>query len=289
MDIALATCSNLPDWEVDDAPLHAALDARGIRHHHRVWDDPRVDWSVFDAIVVRTTWDYHLKREAFVGWAMRASTQTTMFNPAQVIAWNSHKSYLRHLEAAGVPIAPTCWLHRRADVASLMAQHDWTRGFIKPMVGATARETLRFDLDELCLAQSHVDRLLDDGEELMLQPYLPDVEAVGELSLIYLGGELSHVVRKVPVAGDYRVQDDFGAHDEPATADPQAILIAGNALKSAWYAPLLYARVDLLQSADGWLLNELELVEPSLFFRHGPLAAGRFADLLAAAGQAPIG
>jgi len=49
------------------------------------------------------------------------------------------------------------------------------------------------------------------------------------------------------------------------------------------FAPLLYARVDFLRDDDGRLrLSELELVEPSLFFRHAPHAADMLADALLA-------
>lgn len=42
--------------------------------------------------------------------------------------------------------------------------------------------------------------------------------------------------------------------------------------------PLLYARIDLLPSAEGPV--EVELIEPSLFFEHSATAAGRFAAAL---------
>ena len=46
--------------------------------------------------------------------------------------------------------------------------------------------------------------------------------------------------------------------------------------------PLLYARVDILRTDEGEpVLNELEVVEPSLFFRHEPLAGQTFARALA--------
>jgi hypothetical protein len=44
----------------------------------------------------------------------------------------------------------------------------------------------------------------------------------------------------------------------------------------------LYARADLVRSneGDGYWLMELELVEPSLYFRFDPRAAERFARAL---------
>ncbi len=273
--IALATCATVPSWEVDDRPFHDALAARRIDAPQIVWDDPAADWTSFDAVLIRTTWDYQEKRDAFVAWAGRVPV--TLYNPAGIIRWNTHKSYLRDLESRGVPIIPTEWLERgtRPDVAALCRARGWRRAFLKPCVGATSRETLRFDAGDPA-AQRHADRLLAN-EDLMLQPYLPRVETDGELSAIFIDGELTHSVRKVPVPGDYRVQDDFGAKDFAIDFPDRAL--ARRALDAVG-TTLLYGRADFIESDDGLRLTELELVEPSLFFRHGRHAADRLADAI---------
>lgn len=288
MRIALATCRSLPSWEIDDRPLHAALRGRGVDLEILAWDDPEAAWGAFDAILIRTTWDYTERRDEFVAWAARAGAATRLFNPAAVVAWNTHKSYLRDLERAGARLAPSIWLERGAtiDVAALMRARGWARGFLKPQVGATARETLRFaaDDDGLARAQAHVDRLLA-VEGLILQPYLARVEVEGEVSHIFVDGRFSHAVQKIPVPGDYRVQDDWGASDRPITVDPSWIRASAAIVRSAARGgePLLYARADYMQDDDGeWVLGELEVVEPSLFFRHAPGAADRLAEALIA-------
>ena len=88
MDIALATCESVPAWEKDDLPLHAALRALGVVLHQPVWDDAKVDWSRFDAVLIRTTWDYTQNRDAFVAWAHQVGER--LLNPPQVVAWNTH-------------------------------------------------------------------------------------------------------------------------------------------------------------------------------------------------------
>jgi len=287
MRIALPTCSNLPDWEVDDHSLFEALAARGFLLEHPVWDDRAVDWSRFDAVLVRTTWDYQEKLPAFLEWIDRVRKVSQMFNPPDVLRWNTDKRYLRDLADRGVAIAPTVWLERgqRVNVASHVREAGWRRAFLKPMVGATARETLRFDadIDGFATAQAHIDRLIP-SEGLMLQPYLESVETVGELSLILVDGELSHAVRKVPVQGDYRVQDDFGAADFPVEVDGSTVDLARAVLEAGTPTgdhPLLYGRVDFMTGPAGELLvGELELIEPSLFLRHAPQAGTRIAEAL---------
>lgn len=275
MRLALATCSSVPDWEIDDRVFHAALAARTIDAPQVVWDDRNVDWSAFDAILIRTTWDYQEKRNAFVAWAEHLTVP--LYNPADIVRWNTHKFYLRDLEARGVPIVPTEWLFRgtQPDIASLCRARGWRRAFLKPCIGATARETIRFEAGDPA-AQAHADRLLAD-EDLMLQPYLTRVETEGELSAVFIDGQLTHGVRKVPVPGDYRVQDDFGAKDY--LIDFPDVGLARRTIEAAG-RPLLYGRADFLIADDGLQLTELELVEPSLFFRHCRSAAEVLADAI---------
>jgi len=288
MKLALVTCTDLPGWERDDRPLHAELDARGIPYDQPAWDAD-VDWSTYDAALIRTTWDYMPRRDAFVAWAESTGTRTRLFNPAAVIQWNTHKGYLRELAALGVPVAPTVWVDRgeRVDVAAEMAERGWSRGFIKPSVGACAVGTLRFGEAEFAAAQRHAEALLVEGG-LMLQPYLARVEVSGELSAICFDGELCHAVQKIPVAGDYRVQDDHGAKDHPVDLSPDQADLFRRVIDATHEVapglegePLLYARVDLMWDDAGELcLTEIELVEPSLFFRHGPDAPRRLVDAL---------
>lgn len=280
MQIALVTCSNLPDWEVDDRPLHEAFRGRGVTVLQPAWDDAGVDWSACDAILIRTAWDYQERRDEFLTWARAVAHVAPLYNPLPVVAWNTDKTYLRDLQSRGVRTIPTIWLAPGATVnlRAVLTEKGWKRAFLKPAVGATSRETLRFrvDAEGLAAAERHLARLLPN-EIMLLQPYLSSVEREGELSLIFLDGAFSHAVRKVPVAGDYRVQDDFGAHDEPASVTSQTIDLAQAILDTVEH-DLLYARADFLRDEFGELcLSELELVEPSLFFRHERRAADRLA------------
>ena len=209
MRLALATCSNLPDWEVDDFPFHEAIVDAGIEMSRPVWDDPDVDWKSFDAVLIRTTWDYQEKQVAFNDWAQRISQETHLVNPVEVVVWNTAKTYLRDLEAVGAPLTPTHWLDQgtTVNIADLMQDIGWSQGFLKPVVGATARETLPFETttEGLEKAQAHLDRLLPD-ESMMLQPFLESVLKEGEYSAIFFGGEFSHGVQKIqfPVITEFK-------------------------------------------------------------------------------------
>ncbi len=288
MDIALVTCRELPTFEVDDRPLFRALALRGAKVHHPAWD-AAVDWSAYDGVVVRTTWDYWTRGPEFAAWLDRVASHPRLGNPVDVLRWSLDKRYLRQLQALGVPIADTEWIApgELPDLGALLARRGWHRAFLKPAFGASASGTMRFDADAdgLAAATSH---LAAHGRDVttLLQPYLESVETFGELSAIFFAGAYSHGVRKVPRPGDFRVQDDHGGTDAPYAFDEAERRLAIAVLDAARQVlgrqePFLYARVDLLRDAGGGLvLTELELVEPSLFFRHAPAAADHMADVV---------
>lgn len=274
MNVAIASCHNLPDWEKDDLPFFEELTALGINYEILPWDSD-TDWRRFDTCLLRTTWDYQERFADFMAWIKTVSSQTQLINSESIIVWNSHKRYLKELQEADITIAPSEWLLKGShyDVNQLMNQHGWSQGFIKPLVGANARECLRFDNDQegLIKAQQHVDRLTPN-EDLVLQPYLNNVESFGETSGIFFAGEYSHGTRKVPMQGDFRVQDDYGAKDYIYHLSQDELSLAKEAINyvAKKFEMPLYARVDFLHHKNGTVfVNEVELIEPSLFFRHG--------------------
>lgn len=271
MRLAVATCRTLLPTEVDDTPLLDALRSRVPAVDLVPWD-AAIDWSVYRSVLIRTTWDYTSRRDAFVAWADALGDR--LHNPPSIVRWNTHKGYLEELAQRGVPVVPTLWLRR--GTAPEAPRVDGARAFIKPAIAANAEGTLRFTTGDPA-AVEHLRRWLPE-HDMMVQPYLASVETAGERSAIVVDGEVTHVIRKVPVPGDYRVQDDWGATDAPhAPSDAEAALIA--AAVRALPPGLLYARVDWLLGDDGRpLVNEVECVEPSMFFRHAPHAAVRLAD-----------
>jgi len=88
--VALATCAALPGGPDDETSLAPALAARGVQAAWRVWDDPGFDWAAEDLVLIRSTWDYVHRREAFVAWARRVGG--ALLNPPELVAWSTDKA-----------------------------------------------------------------------------------------------------------------------------------------------------------------------------------------------------
>lgn len=239
--LAIATADFLPTLDPDDAPLLAAL---GDGAEVKVWSDPAVDWSAYDAVLLRSVWDYFLRHDEFVPWV--ESVPVPMWNPAEAVVWNSEKTYLRELEAGGVRTIPTAW----------EGEVPWDDAILKPTVAGGS----------LGLRRAKKGEPIPEGQ--MAQPFLPEITD-GELSLVFFGGVFSHAVRKTPKEGDIRVQPEWGGVVTPAQPSAEELDAAQRVLDAAG-RDLLYARVDLV--ADS-LLIELEAIEPRFFFAEGPAEA----------------
>lgn len=299
--IALATCSDLPDLDVDDVPLLDALRARGATAQPAVWDDESVDWASFDLVVVRSTWDYAKQPEAFLAWAARVESVTTLANPLSVIRWNADKHYLRELEAAGVAVVPTIWLEPdpRLNGRALHTRFPALGEIvIKPAVSAGSVDTGRYtaiDAGSRGLAIQHARRLLGDDRSVMVQRYVTSVDTHGERAHVFIGGEYSHsVLKEAMLDGPDAGQELYKKEQmNPITASAAEVEMAREVIATACRtftpdggcdpAQFLYARVDVVSDDHGApLLMELELVEPSLFTSLAEGARDRFADAIMA-------
>jgi hypothetical protein len=271
LDVHLATATHFTDPDEDDAPLHAALAAIGVRAQTRAWDDRTVDWSAARLCVLRSTWNYVQHHDAFLAWIDRVSTSTRLWNPAAVVRWNTHKGYLLELAAQGLPVIPTRLVPRGAGASLAELARDWPDLVIKPAVSAGSFGTIRVGRDRLDEGQRHLDGW-GAGRDMLVQPYLPSVETYGERACVWIDGAFTHAIRKgARFSGDgERVSEALPLADDERDVAERVLAAAPR--------PLLYARVDLARDDEGRaLLMELELVEPSLYVDRAPEACARLA------------
>ena len=263
--IAFATGSPYRTIDVDLPLLEAAARRRGLEAEVVVWDDTAVDWPAYDAVVVRSCWDYTERRDAF-------------------LAWNTDKVYLRELADAGVPVIDTRWDVRSGD--DLADAREWV---VKPSISGGSRDTARWSSPSDVYA--HSEELIAAGRTAMVQPYVESVDTDGETALIYFGGRFSHAIRKGPLLerGEGVRQDRDSREVISPRAPTAAQLDVAERVLAAVPSSiegssfLAYARVDLVTDAEGApRLIELELTEPSLFLDHAENGADLLVDAVAA-------
>lgn len=298
--IALVTARDALPLDEDMPLLAAAVQAHGASAETPDWDDPAVDWSGYDAAVLRSTWDYMDRLQEFLAWVDRCSVATRLFNPAGLVRWNTDKHYLLDLDRAGVPVVPTRlvepgepagkalsrFLRGGAGSLSAGAEESFDEFVIKPAIGVGSRDAARFGRDETAVAIEHLDRLVSAGRSALLQPYLKRVDEQGETALVHLGGRFSHAICKAALLkpGGPQVAGLFAPEKISArTPGADELEVAAAACDTVAQWDPLYVRVDLVRDAAGRsVVLELEMTEPSLFFAFGPGSADRLVGALLA-------
>jgi glutathione synthase/RimK-type ligase-like ATP-grasp enzyme len=280
--VALATYDVAPDLAPDDLLLAAALERAGLLPAAAVWSDRSVNWSGFDAVVIRSCWDYHRRHDEFMAWldALDAARRP-VWNATPIVRWNSDKRYLIDLARRGVSTVPTRIVGRgsRTSVSDVAQAEGWTRFVVKPAVSASAYETHALELPLGGDDRAAVERVIAHGDALV-QPFLDEVTTDGELSLIFFDGVFSHAAIKRSRRGDFRVQTEHGGTVAPVDVVPGIVEEARRALNALDEMPL-YARVDGVGDERAFRLMELELIEPNVFLSVAQGAADRFAASIA--------
>jgi glutathione synthase/RimK-type ligase-like ATP-grasp enzyme len=280
--IAFLTLENAADFVIDDALAIAELTRRGWDAREIPWTRADINWGSFDVVIIRTTWDYFDKPGEFLATLARIEASgTRLENPLGTVEWNMDKQYLRQLEARGVAIVPSVWGHGgdARTFANLFATLQDTEIVVKPNVSAGATDTFRLHAP---LGDVTLQRLVDTfaDRDWFAQPFVRSIVSEGEYSVFYFGGRFSHAIRKVPRAGDFRVQEEHGGEIIAIPASAELRHSADRVMAGLAPTPL-QARIDLVRLESGALaLMELELIEPSLYFRMDERSPAAFADAL---------
>ncbi|PID31312.1 hypothetical protein CR983_01835 [Candidatus Saccharibacteria bacterium] len=276
--------------DVEIGRIDRALNDAGVASEIVVWHEAH-DWSSFDALIIRSPWDYPDRVDEFHDWLDTVSKSTRLFNPPELIRWNFDKQYLRDLEAAGVRCTPTAFCSH-LDQSLEAAETVLASGkncIIKPTISASSRKTGLFGemsaaLCELCRS------ILDEHKLVMVQPALASVQEGREKNLLFFNGVFSHAIHKGVIlapGGGYLKGTQAGqlsladaTDDEIALGLQVMTAIDKLAAQRGWPADAalpLYARIDVAPDEDDRpVLIEAELFEPQLYLRMKPASFATF-------------
>lgn len=291
--IALVTDTISPPIDYDMPLLLDACQASGLTAEVCDWEDPAIDWPRYDAVLLRSPWNYVERLPEFLSWCERIAAVTRLFNPLSVVRWSLDKRYLTDLAAHGVPIVPTKFVAPGETpllaLREFLSVHSLTKEIVvKPTVGAYSKDVQRYTRAQEAEATEHIARLLGKGFHVMLQPYLESIDSDGETDLIYFDGVYSHAICKsAMLMPDGTVNVPTLEFRKARDADENERTVALAAFDAAashlgLERPLLYGRVDLIRGNDGKpMVLEMEICEPSLSLPFSEGSAMRLVQALA--------
>jgi hypothetical protein len=279
--VCFVTCLAWPNISDSDLHVKRALEARHVTVAGLPWNAPEQRFDGFDAVIFRSSWDYHHEPEAFLDWLARWEAKGVRFwNPPDLVRWNLSKRYLLDLEQRGVGVVPTVMVDEPAalHLPLVLAERGWAAAVVKPAIAASGHQATLVTPESV----RDVAAAIDQGylrRPAMVQPFLEDIRTRGEWSLIFIDGELTHAMLKHPAPEDFRVHATYGGTSTRATPPPGVVEAGRRTLAALPVAPL-YARVDGVDTRRGFVVMELEVHEPSLYFGPAPEAAVVFADAI---------
>ncbi|MEZ5897389.1 MAG: hypothetical protein R3C51_13425 [Parvularculaceae bacterium] len=275
-EIVFATCLAQPDFQPGDRRVAGELERLGARVRPAPWNDGFDPFFRADMVVVRSTWDYWDHAAAFARWLAALDGPACVVNSPSLMRWNLDKRYLLALAAKGAPIPPTLAVEN--DAGAIMAALDalgLSRAVVKPVIGATASGLSIVERGETAGIERAAAGLAGPG---LVQAVIPEIRG-GETSFVFIEGEFSHAVLKIPADGDIRCQVEHGGRTVNCLPSATAVDQAREILEMLPERPL-YARIDAIVLDDRLIVMEVEAIEPELFFIHAPAAADRFAAAL---------
>lgn len=279
--VALVTYDEYPNLTESDALLVEPLLKERINSSPIPWNDKTIDWSQFDAIILRSAWNYQFHYQEFLSWLSNLEKiKTRVFNPLPLLRWNSHKSYILDLQNKGVPVIPTIFnaKGKQNNLLNTMNNFHSDNIIIKPAIGASALGVTRIKRADCEKSEESIQKLFAT-EDYLIQPLMKEVMIEGEYSLVFIGNIFSHAVLKKPKRNEFRSNSEFGAKEEIINPSKSLIRQAADVIRTV-ESNILYARVDGINANGKFILMELEFIEPHLFFDLKPEAARLFAHTL---------
>lgn len=278
MKIALLTCEKLPALTLTDQELIPELAKHAIHAKAVIWNDKNVDWTSFDYLIFRNTWDYFEKETEFNIWLdMIEKLGIKTLNAIEIIQQNKHKFYLKKLKNKGITIIPTAFIDKtnQLNLSQIIPSH-WKKAVIKPAFSGGAYMTRVFEVSEIASINEHY-KVFAQEKELLLQEFIPEIQTLGETSFIFFNKKYSHCIIKKPLEGEFRIQVQFGG--KYTSIQPSAALIEkAQKVVDTFHGKLLYARVDGIIINEELHLMEIECIEPDLYFEYSEGSIQRFVD-----------
>lgn len=279
MKIALLTCDLYPNLIDTESRLVNDFALRGIEALPIVWDKVW-NYSSFDLVILRNTWDYYKKPEIFYKWLAHIEAQgVPLVNPASTVRWNMDKMYLKELKEYGVNIVPSVFVPRGElnRYGEIIQDVGWEKIIVKPCISAGSWHTYLFENGEL---PEKLDMVADLSKEcdLVIQKFMDSVVRVGEFSYIFFNGVFQYAVNKKPASGDFRVQKDYGGQYAVHKPGVEELAVVHGFLGKVKH-PHSYARVDGVWEDDFYLM-EIELIEPDLYLNKFPGAYDSYVEAM---------
>jgi hypothetical protein len=266
--VVLLSMDNTKGFFTYDKLLIEPMKSAGWDAEEISWRNENINWNNYDAVIVRSTWDYQKDYKKFIDVLEKINNSSAhLENNFELMKWNMNKKYLFDLEQDGIRIVDTLWKNtfNFNETQNSFYLFKTKEIIVKPNISANADNTFRLTEEDLLNRKNELEKIFEN-REFMVQPFMENIVEEGEYSLFFFNGDFSHCVLKKPKENDFRVQEEHGGKFKRVVPTEHQISIGKNIVSKLSSLPL-YARTDLVRTIDNdFALMELEAIEPSLYF-----------------------
>ena len=271
-DFVILACKEFPQGNAALQGLCASLKERRQRAEFALWRELNLsNLSENCVLLPLAVWDYSRHFDEFLRFLDEIERlNLSILNPLPLLRYNFSKLYLKELEDLGFDIIPSIFIKPNEPYEKHL--NKWQNPIIKPLVGQSGNGVRR-------LSQKPISK--NEREKgFIIQQFIPEICDNGELCLVFFNANFQYAITRKVAKDDFRANSQFGALVQKCEfVDKKCISIAQRIFSHLPQKPL-YARVDFITHQGKALINELELIEPNLYFDSQKSAIANFCENL---------
>lgn len=268
--VAIVSCDKWVGKVKEDELLKFELNKLLVDVDIISWQDNTVDYSKYDAIIIRSLWGYQDYIEEFVDYLDKLKKEKVkVFNSVEILKDNLNKyEQFKILGKYDIPHIETFFLKKDEldKVKDINKEHKDL--VVKPIISGSGNNTFiisdTIEKNNIKVAEvtDRFSNVLNEvNNYLMVQPFVKEIDD-GEISVVLIDNKVSHiVVRNTSVFNNKGSISVVGLD----AMDDKMKSIVDRCSNINEYKSALYMRVDLVKIDDDYKVMELELVEPQLF------------------------
>lgn len=271
--IAIISCDKWKDNVKEDILLKIELNKALIDAEIISWQDKTIDYTKYDAIIIRSIWGYQDYIEEFLEWVNTLkNNKVRVFNSPEILLSNLNKyNQFKTLDQNKIPHIETIFINKDdieiEKIENLYKKYESI--VLKPVISGSGNNTftisnkIKKNNIKLSEVNEKFSKVLNDiNRYLMVQPFVKEINE-GELSVVVISKKISHAaIRYTNIFNDINQIKivDVGKLDE------KVVEIVNKCIGIEEYNDSLYMRIDLVKIDSEYKVMEIELVEPQLFF-----------------------
>lgn len=264
--VALVSCSRWKNKVIEDVKLKYYLTKLGVKADIISFQE-KMNIDKYDAFVIRSVWGF--SEQEFKNWLeLIKSKDKKVFNSIDLIKNNySKKDQFDILDKYNIGHIPTKYLKNnfslKQELDGMLA--DNSNIVVKPHISESGRDTYIIPSIPNVKNSISLNEFLDKeikSDILLVQPFYSEIKD-GEISVIVIDKKISHAVKRFPGVFDTHKQSVEIPMD---MLNKEIIDLANKITNIKEYDEQLYLRIDFIKVGSEYLVLEVELIDPMLYF-----------------------